>query len=296
MASTSVLIVDDDPRRAESVSKRSRSDRWDVAIAGDVRTAREAIGNMVVAVLLVDGSIWHEGELVEFLTKEHPTLPVIVLTSAEEGAEGLIEQLKLGAMTYVPRDAEPRRLQDTIGNIFDLTARDPHRERVRPYLRAGEIELNIGSDPTAIPVVVGYIQRILEDYGLSSDRDRTRAGIAISEALSNALIHGNLEVDSDLRKNLTDAYYKKIDERRTVEPYASRRVDILMRFSQASASFIIRDQGRGFDRAAVADPTEAENLMLPSGRGILLMKAYCDTVAWNNSGNEVTLIKVLGGG
>jgi DNA-binding response OmpR family regulator len=46
MASTSVLIVDDDPRRAESVSKRSRSDRWDVAIAGDVRTAREAIGNM----------------------------------------------------------------------------------------------------------------------------------------------------------------------------------------------------------------------------------------------------------
>ena len=130
MASTSVLIVDSDRSRADSVAKRARGDRWDVAIAGDVKTAREAIAGMVVAVLLVDGSIWHAGELVEFLSKEHPKLPVIVLTSAEAGAEGLIEQLKLGAMTYVPRDAEPRRLQDTIGNIFDLTSRDPHRERV----------------------------------------------------------------------------------------------------------------------------------------------------------------------
>lgn len=293
MASTSVLIVDSDTRRADSVAKRSKSDRWDVAIAGDVKTAREAIASMVVAVLLVDGSIWHAGELVEYLSANHPKLPVIVLTSAEEGADGLIEQLKLGAMTYVPRDAEPRRLQDTIGNIFDLTSRDPHRERVRPYLRAGEIELHIGCDPAAIPIVVGYIQRILEDYGLSSDRDRTRTGIALSEALSNAMIHGNLEVDSELRKNLTDDYYKMIDQRRVTEPYGSRRVDIVMRFSQASATFLIRDQGRGFDRAAVADPTDVENLLLPSGRGILLMKAYCDTVAWNEAGNEVTLIKVL---
>lgn len=295
MASTSVLIVDSDRNRADSVAKRSKSDRWEVAIAGDVKTAREAIGGMVVAVLLVDGSIWHEGELVEFLSAKHPTLPVIVLTSAEAGAEGLIEQLKLGAMTYVPRDAEPRRLQDTIGNIFDLTSRDPHRERVRPYLRAGEIELHIGCDPAAIPIVVGYIQRILEDYGLSSDRDRTRTGIALSEAMSNAMIHGNLEVDSELRKHLTDDYYKMIDQRRSTEPFCSRRVDIIMRFSQASATFLIRDQGRGFDRAAVADPTDAANLLLPSGRGILLMKAYCDTVAWNDAGNEVTLIKVLGG-
>lgn len=119
--------------------------------------------------------------------------------------------------------------------------------------------------------------------------------MALHEALTNAVIHGNLEVSSDLRESQSDDYYRLIDERQRADPYACRRVDVHLRFSQASATFVIRDQGKGFDLAAVEDPTDPVNLMKASGRGILLMKAYCDTVAWNKAGNEVTLVKVLAG-
>lgn len=294
MASTSVLVVDSDRQRADAVMRKLKSERWDAVLAGDVASARRAIADKAVAMVLVDGSVWHAGELVKFLASEHPALPVIVLTSADRGAEGLIEQLNLGAMTYVPWDADARRLQDTVGTIFELTSRDPHRERIRPFLRSGEIELQIGTDAAMIPVVVGYIQRILEDYGLSNARDRSRTGLALTEAMANALIHGNLEVSSDLREQASDEFYQTIDARRGQEPYASRRVDVIMRFSQASATFVIRDQGKGFDRASVPDPTAPENLLRASGRGILLMKTYCNTVAWNDAGNEVTMVKVLG--
>ena len=43
------------------------------------------------------------------------------------------------------------------------------------------MELHIGNDPGAVAVVVAYLQRILEDYGLSNDRERFRVGLALSE-------------------------------------------------------------------------------------------------------------------
>jgi anti-sigma regulatory factor (Ser/Thr protein kinase) len=58
---------------------------------------------------------------------------------------------------------------------------------------------------------------------------------------------------------------------------------------------VIRDQGKGFDRTSLADPTDPENIMCITGRGILLMKSYCDAVSWNDKGNEVTLVKTLRG-
>ncbi len=53
----------------------------------------------------------------------------------------------------------------------------------------------------------------------------------------------------------------------------------------------VEDQGPGFDPAAVPDPTAAENLERPSGRGLFLMRRYVDWVRYNGRGNVVTLCK-----
>ena len=293
MTTTHLLIVDSDRERAKSLKERARSDVWDVALAVTAQEARETLGMSPITLLLVDSSVWRDAGLREYIASSHPLLPVIVLTGGDEGAEGLIQQLQLGAMTYVPRDADRRRLIETIETIINVTRRNPYRERIREFLRAGEVELHIGNDPKVIPVVVGYVQRVLEDYGLSNENEMSRIGVALTEALANAVIHGNLEVGSESRGDDTDAYYRAIDERLEKEPYRSRDVHVIMRFSQSSATFVIRDQGRGFDRGAVADPTAPENLTRACGRGILLMKAYCDVVTWNNDGTEVTLVKSL---
>ena len=49
--------------------------------------------------------------------------------------------------------------------------------------------------------------------------------------------------------------------------------------------------GSGFDRSSVPDPTEEENLEKCSGRGILLMEAYMNSVKWSNKGRRVKMIK-----
>lgn len=294
MTTTRVLIIDEDADRAAGIAAKARCDAWDTVIAPGAAGGTAALGDATpVTLALVDSGVWRDPAFRSFLAESHPKLPVVVLTSGEESPEAIIEQLHLGAMSYIPRDAASRKLVETVRTIIALNNRNPYRERVREFLQSGAVELQIGNDPALIPLMVGYMQRLLEDYGLTSEKELGRLGIALTEALSNAVIHGNLEVPSSLRDRGDDSYYDAIASRRAVEPYLSRCVQVKMQFSQSAATFVIRDQGKGFDRGAVADPTAAENIEIPSGRGLLLMRAYTDAVSWNDSGNEVTLTKVL---
>ncbi len=90
--------------------------------------------------------------------------------------------------------------------------------------------------------------------------------LALEEALSNAIKHGN-RLDPD----------KTVTVRFAVEP--------------EKVQLIITDQGQGFDPAAVPDPTTDDHLEDPSGRGITLMRAYMDEVIYNSCGNEVRMVK-----
>ena len=53
----------------------------------------------------------------------------------------------------------------------------------------------------------------------------------------------------------------------------------------------MEDEGKGFDFRNLPDPTLPENLFLPSGRGLLLARAFLDEVRFEGQGNVVVLIK-----
>lgn len=90
--------------------------------------------------------------------------------------------------------------------------------------------------------------------------------LAIEEAVINAIKHGNR---MDKAKKVTIKYSVDRDE----------------------CSISVADEGPGFDPNAVPDPTMDENLELPHGRGLVLMKAYMDDVFYNDKGNMVTMRK-----
>jgi len=90
--------------------------------------------------------------------------------------------------------------------------------------------------------------------------------LAIEEALNNAIRHGN-EMDPEKTAELV---YEVTDD----------QVDIR-----------ITDEGPGFDFKDVPDPTLDENLDKPTGRGLMLIRAYMDTVEFNEKGNELHMVK-----
>lgn len=52
----------------------------------------------------------------------------------------------------------------------------------------------------------------------------------------------------------------------------------------------VEDQGEGFDPEAVPDPTADENIEIPSGRGIMLMRFYMTEVRYRDPGNRVIMV------
>ena len=88
--------------------------------------------------------------------------------------------------------------------------------------------------------------------------------LALEEALRNAFQHGNR---NDPRKQVTMDCH--VDEHVV-------QIDVI-------------DEGEGFDVSAVPDPTCEENLEIPSGRGIVLMRSFMTEVTFEPPGNQVRM-------
>lgn len=89
--------------------------------------------------------------------------------------------------------------------------------------------------------------------------------LAVEEALANAFKHGN---KNDPSKTVTFRYAVADD----------------------SIEIDVTDQGEGFDPAAVPDPTEEENLEIPSGRGIVLIRSFMSEVRFEPPGNRLRML------
>ena len=123
------------------------------------------------------------------------------------------------------------------------------------------------------------------------DTQTMQIGMALHEALTNASHHGNLELDSSLRQNGIEPYLELMQQRCKEPPYCHRKVDVVATFKQDEASFVIRDDGKGFNPSTVPDPRDPKNLARLSGRGLMLIRTFMDDVRHNERGNEITLVK-----
>jgi serine/threonine-protein kinase RsbW len=149
----------------------------------------------------------------------------------------------------------------------------PKRASSVPPKRAGGIvgrnhapmTFTIRSDFAAGHDVQKRILDAVEAAGFNS-QSTFAIKLALEEALINAIKHGN-----------------KLDEKKNVHIEASVTPEL--------TEITIEDEGPGFDRTSVPDPTLEENLDKCSGRGILLMEAYMNRVEWSRGGRRVRMVK-----
>lgn len=146
--------------------------------------------------------------------------------------------------------------------------------------------------PSSVSAVVAYVRDMLPRVGFSDKNAVVRVCGALTEALDNAVHHGNLELSSDLRQGINDgAWHAAIAQRRHAAPYKDRRIYVTVEMSKSEVAIKIRDEGPGFDHTKLPDPTDECNLERCSGRGVFLVRNLMDEVRFNDAGNEITLIK-----
>ena len=228
--------------------------------------------------------------LVATIKRKFNYLPVILMTS--KGSEELaVQALEQGASSYVPKAILSQRLIDTVRNVLAASNRQRSHLRLMGCMTAAQSTFELVNDPALFAPLVAYIQDDCIHLRICDESERTRLGVALEEALANALYHGNLEIGSELRESDERAYWKLVRERGQAAPFCQRRIHVQATISREAATFTIRDQGKGFDPTKLPDPTDPANLEKVSGRGVLLMRTFMDDVVYNETGNVVTLVK-----
>ena len=229
-------------------------------------------------------------ELVSTVVDRFPQIPIILMTG--KGSEEIaVAALKAGAASYVPKTALQQLLVETALDILAMTQDRKSSQRLMGCLGSGQFTFTLENDAELIPSLVNYVQNVAVSVGLCDDSDCVRVCIALEEALRNAMFHGNLEISSEVREGDPNAYAKLLAERVQSDPWQTRRLHVSVRLSRQEGTFVIRDEGPGFDPRSLPDPTDPANLERVSGRGLLLMRTFMDDVKFNATGNEVTMIK-----
>ncbi|MFM9963717.1 MAG: response regulator [Planctomycetaceae bacterium] len=292
-AQHTVLVVDDsaiDRRLASGLLERDGG--YQILLATSGKDALQVLKSQPIDLVLTDLQMDEmDGlELVEAVRADYPLTPVILMTAL--GSEEIaVKALERGAASYVAK----RRLQQDLMEIVDqvIANSDENRlqSRLMHRLARNEFSFVLYNDLSLVHSLVKYLQHTLRCVRLADEVDRLRVGIAVEEALLNALYHGNLEVSSLLKETDPNLFEETARQRSLEEPYSKRRIFVDAVVSREAARFIIRDEGHGFDPAILPDPCDPANLEKASGRGILLMRSFMDEIIFNEQGNQVTLVK-----
>lgn len=229
-------------------------------------------------------------ELVNRMRRAHPRVPVVLMT-AYGSEDTAVSALRAGAASYVPKKDLRRELKEALRPVLVAVEGRHQGERVRGLLERAEWRFELGNAPEASMALVGFLRNSLEQVRFCDEAGLFQVSTALAEALSNAVDHGNLELDSAIRESDDSEYAKLRGERWKQNPFKDRHVHVTARLTPEDVTYVIRDEGSGFDPTSLPDPRDPENLLKSSGRGIMLIRTFMDDVRFNKTGNEITMIK-----
>jgi CheY-like chemotaxis protein len=293
-----VLVVDDsavDRRLVQGLLEQL--DGWDVELAENGRQALASLQDHKPDIVVTDLQMPEmDGlELVRAVRIHFTDLPVILMTG--KGSEELaIEALEQGAASYVPKSHLSQMLPDVLEQVMSLVRADRSYEKLIECMDRNEFTFKLTCDPALIDPLVDLVQQMVFGMRLCDSIERVRVGVALEQALLNALFRGNLEIrGEDLERSreqlLEGDGADLVAERRAKPPYRDRRIQVDVRITPSEGRFVVCDEGPGFDVKSIPSPGHPGTLESEGGRGLVLMRTFMDEVAFNERGNEVTMVK-----
>lgn len=128
-----------------------------------------------------------------------------------------------------------------------------------------ELRLTVPSDVRFVEGAVELVARHLEASFVDRHTIRFNLRVALTEALANAILYGTSQD-------------------------RSKGVSVRVLFGRHAIEMEVTDEGGGFDYRCVPDPTLPFNQMLPSGRGLFLIRNLVDEVRFSSTGNSICMI------
>ncbi len=112
--------------------------------------------------------------------------------------------------------------------------------------------------------VIDALVKELQSCVQISEEDVFKTRLVLSEAIQNAITHGNHN-----------------------DPEKTVIIDYSYDLTKEELSFCISDQGPGFDLSSVLDPTLPDNVGREGGRGVYFLKRFTDGLSYCNEAKAI---------
>ncbi|QDV21927.1 ATP-binding response regulator [Aureliella helgolandensis] len=287
-----ILVADDselDRMVIQEMLKKEPLD-WLVEVVGSAEEAialmREMAFDLVVTDVLMPGMSGID--LLNHVHRQPCRVPVIVI-SGQDDKSSAVEALRQGAASYVPKSELGSRLGETVKQVLDAARSEQGYQNLIGCANEMRYQFTFENDSNLIQPFIRLMQQMAGGMGLLCPEALTRFGIAIDEAMVNAMCHGNLELSQDemveVRSQLhTGARIEVMEQRRQSPEFVDRRLHVAAGLSKEGIKVTIRDDGGGFP---VSDAQHSG-----AHRGITIIENLVDKASYNSSGNELTLVKL----
>ena len=287
---STILIVDDEPLNIKILEENLKSVGYATVSASNGIDAWQELekNHAKFDVVLLD-RMMPKMDGMELLAqmKSHEAiskLPVVMQT-AKVASHEVLEGLKAGVQYYLTKPYSRDQLLAVVKTV------------ISSYQYQRKLEESIDKQVGTLKLMTHGIfnVRILDDaYNLSallasSSPNTEKVGMGLTELLVNALEHGNLGIgyDEKSRLNVQGNWQEEVERRLQLPENIKKKVVLTYERRKEEISFIIKDQGQGFEWQKYLELTP-DRIFDSHGRGIVLANVLCfDHVEYLGSGNQV---------
>jgi anti-sigma regulatory factor (Ser/Thr protein kinase) len=150
----------------------------------------------------------------------------------------------------------------------------------------------IDNDIRAVPIYASMGTMLLSQRGLIEPEKKVSLQLALSELIVNAVEHGNCGISYDEKTAAMDrglSVVELVAEKCRDPAIRAKKVEFLWSIGKENTSFVIKDEGKGFDVRAHLKKIASQDIMALHGRGIKMASAYAAELRYNDIGNQVTM-------
>jgi anti-sigma regulatory factor (Ser/Thr protein kinase) len=166
------------------------------------------------------------------------------------------------------------------------------REFTRNLLDGISGSFVIENDILAVNLYAGMCATMLIQWGLINPDNKTNLQLALSELIVNAVEHGNCGISYDEKTKALERGLSVVElviEKCKDPVIRAKKVELQWEIQQDRSSFIIRDEGDGFDVMEQMRKIARQDIDSLHGRGIHMASMLSTEIRYNDKGNQVTL-------
>lgn len=290
------LIIDPDAALQEILGEILKN-RFRIFTANSIEESRSVMGGEDPHLIFIEMLLPGEDPIqyIERTKKSKTNTQVIVITD-NATVENAVTALRNGALDFLKKPFEIDDIARIVEKFFSLTANREADYDIYASIVAESRTFELPTDFSIISTFMSEIMHIISRFTGVDKKATLTIRLSLYEMLVNAMEHGNLEINYEMKKNLLEEvidYQRFLQERASEEPFSNRKVKVSYNYDRKSISFTITDEGKGFDVGKVPNPHASENLERLNGRGIFISRVNMTQVTYNDKGNSVTLYKEL---